>query len=205
MAQTVVEASRDWQLNRIAGTEHASVVPLFKAPASAEAIPAWRGRRSSASTVSWQRVYHVSAASADVLRPLLGSVPHAAGVPHTKAKLTQFASQRFSREFGHRIHTLATARPGYGGHRLRVRSLRFALDFLAARHDAWRLPDEVLLPASGNLQVLWRSDRRRIVAQFLPEGIVWFTVLENGQPRLTGQVPPHEFAVQQGVQDAVRL
>lgn len=125
-------------------------------------------------------------------------------MPHTRAALVRFARRTFGPELGRRVARLADAVPAYGGTRLRVRSLRFALDFLAEHRDAWRVPDEVLLPASGNLQALWRIDGLRLVAQFLPEQMVWFTVLHDGRLRMTGREAPGDFvAAIHGVQNVV--
>lgn len=212
MAQTVATESREWQLDRVAGTDHPAVVPTAGDTSGSfiELLALVNTQRVRLfdeldEMVVFGERYHGSADSTGVVPFLPDSViQSSARTPRTKAGLIRFAGERFGDNFGRRIDRLAAALPAYGGRRLRVRSLRFALDFLAAHHNAWRLPDEVLLPASGNLQALWRSDRRRIVAQFLPDRMVWFTILQNRQPRLTGRVPPHEFAVQQGVQEAVR-
>lgn len=106
------------------------------------------------------------------------------------AELVQIAGERFGRRFGERVIALSSARPAYGGRRLQRRSLDSALAFL--QHQDWWLPDLLLTP-TGNIQMQWRSDDGRIVAQFLPEGEVWFTVLERGRPRLTGRGTPEEF------------
>lgn len=107
------------------------------------------------------------------------------------AQLVTFARQRFGTDFGDRVRVLSTARPAYGGQRLRARSLHVLLRFLDAQ-DHWRLPD-VLLAPNGNIQTQWRSGPRRIVAQFLPTDEVWFTVIENGQLRITGRRAPEAF------------
>lgn len=161
-------------------------------------MPTLRG-----STAAWQRDYRVNVRAVDLVRPSM-AIPRAARIPHSRIGLVRFAAERFGHEFGQRIATLADARPAYGGHRLRTGSLRFALDFLVAHQNTWRLPDGVFLPASGNVQVLWRVGRMRVVAQFQPEKVVWFSVLQDGQLQLTGRVMPHDFASQQQIQAAVR-
>ena len=123
-------------------------------------------------------------------------------IPKSRAALVQFATRRLGHAFGARIRALMEARPAYGGHPLRAVSLRFALGFLAA--NSWRLPDGVFLPASGNLQAIWRIDQTRVVAQFEPDDIVWFSVLEDGQLQLTGRVSADEFAAQPRIQELVR-
>jgi len=167
-------------------------------------MPTLRNERQFVlSTARWQRYYHVSVRAVDFV-PQLMEIPRPIRIPYSKIGLIQFATERFGRGFGQRIATLAAARPAYGGHRLRAGSLRFALDFLAAHHDGWRLPDGVFLPATGNVQVLWRSGRVRVVAQFQPDEIVWFSVIEDSQLQLTGRVPPREFAAQHRIQEAIR-
>ena len=104
---------------------------------------------------------------------------------------------QFGREFAERLRQLRTARPAYDGRRLQRRSVDAMLAFLA-HHDEWQLPDLLLAP-TGNIQTQWRSHAQRIVAQFLPAGEVWFTVLEEGRPRLTGRGSPDEFVAAVGL------
>jgi hypothetical protein len=124
-------------------------------------------------------------------------------MPRSRAALTRFASEQLGPKFGDRIASLIIARPSYGGHRLRAESLRFALEFLAARREEWRPPDGVFLPASGNVQLLWRAGRVRIIAQFQPDRVVWFSVMNEKELQLTGRVSPQEFAAEQRIREAV--
>lgn len=204
MAQTAIEASREWRLNRIAGTEHTPIIPLLTASTFAEATPTQTsGRRRVVSTAAWQRDYHVSVRAVDLIPPLI-EMPRGVRMPRSKTGLIRFATMRLGREVGQRIATLAAARPAYGGHRLRTASLRFAVGFLVAHQNTWRLPDGVFLPPSGNVQVSWQVRRARVVAQFEPNEVVWFSVLEDGQLQLTGRVSAQEFAAQQRIHEAVR-
>lgn len=115
----------------------------------------------------------------------------AVSTPKTFRGLIRFAQEHFGYPFGERVSQLRSARPAYGGNRLQRQSLESVLSFLERQED-WRLPDLLLAP-NGNVQGQWRSDERRIVAQFLLNGEIWFTVLEQGNARLTGRSTPDEF------------
>ena len=115
----------------------------------------------------------------------------------SRAEQIQAAREQFGNDFARRLTQLAAARPAYGGRRLQWASLEAMLRFVS-RHDEWQLP-EVLLAPNGNVQTQWRSRDERIVAQFLAGGDVWFTIIERGNPMLTGRRSPDEFVTALGV------
>jgi hypothetical protein len=198
VAQAVGTASGEWQFADVFGTDHA-VIALYPEPV-VEAVGPDRMTIGVASTPR-PRAYAMNAAAVPSIGP--ANPRNLTRIPRSRVGLAQFASEQLGREFGDRIARLATTQPSYGGHRLRVDSLRCALEFLVAHRDEWRLPDGVFLPASGNVQVSWQAHRIRVIAQFEPDGVVWFSVLHDGQLRLTGRVSAHEFAAQPPIQEAV--
>ena len=80
-----------------------------------------------------------------------------------------------------------------GERKLSLQSVRHAVRFVQA-HPTWPAPSLVITP-HGTVQAYWRHlANGKLVAQFLPDGHVWFTVMnENGGLRLTGRVPMAEF------------
>ena len=126
-------------------------------------------------------------------------------VPRHGRQLIDFARDHFGQRLSGRLEGLLAARPAYAGHRLRIVSLRFALNFIATMPTSWRLPDDWVLAPTGNLQASWRRGGSRVVAQFQSDERVWFTAIEQRELMVTGRRPVHEFvAAVESFNDVVR-